>query len=93
MKSDDEAGSGSATSSAASAPATGDVGVSMAEKHPSSEVRACLRKCLRKVAAEQPADASGSTMRTSADKGKGMVEFEEVPERGYTMWELCEVED
>ncbi|RWW71877.1 hypothetical protein BHE74_00020349 [Ensete ventricosum] len=52
-----------------------------------------LRKCLRKVAAEQPTDASGSTARTSADKGKGMVELEEVPEQGYTMWELCEVED
>ncbi|RWV78531.1 hypothetical protein GW17_00060482, partial [Ensete ventricosum] len=29
----------------------------------------------------------------SADKGKGMVELEEVPEQGYTTWELCEVED
>ncbi|RWW37298.1 hypothetical protein BHE74_00057613 [Ensete ventricosum] len=47
----------------------------------------------RKVAVEQPADASGSTARTSANKDKGMVELEEVPERDYTMQELCEVED
>ncbi|RWW38753.1 hypothetical protein BHE74_00055985 [Ensete ventricosum] len=71
----------------------GDAGVSTAENHPSSEAGASLRKPLQKVAAEQPTDALGSTMRTSADKGKGMVELEEVPERGYTMWELCEVED
>ncbi|RRT41715.1 hypothetical protein B296_00056905 [Ensete ventricosum] len=29
-------------------------------------------------------------MRTSAKKGKGVVELEEVPEQGYTMRELCE---
>ncbi|RRT73142.1 hypothetical protein B296_00026625 [Ensete ventricosum] len=89
MKSDGGAGSGSA----ASTPTTGDAGVSIAEKRPSSRVGAGLRKCLRKVATEQPADSSGSTARTSADKGKGIVELEEIPERGYTMRELCEVDD
>ncbi|RWW44175.1 hypothetical protein BHE74_00050095, partial [Ensete ventricosum] len=39
-------------------------------------------KCLWKAVAKQPTDASGSTARTSADKGKGIVELEEVLERG-----------
>ncbi|RZR91639.1 hypothetical protein BHM03_00019795 [Ensete ventricosum] len=52
-----------------------------------------LRKRLRKVADEQPVDASGSTARTSIDKGKRIVELEEVPERVYTIRELYEVED
>ncbi|RWW33504.1 hypothetical protein GW17_00001789 [Ensete ventricosum] len=60
---------------------------------PSSGAGAGLRKRLRKVTAEQLADALRSTARTSADKGKGTVELEEVPERWYTMRELCEVED
>ncbi|RRT81948.1 hypothetical protein B296_00001288 [Ensete ventricosum] len=41
-----------------------------------------LRKRLRKVVVEQPPNASGSTARTSTDKGNGTVELEEVPERG-----------
>ncbi|RWV80433.1 hypothetical protein GW17_00058299 [Ensete ventricosum] len=72
---------------------TGDVGVSMTEKRPSSGAGVGLRKRLWKMAAEQPANTSGSTARTSANKGKEMVEPEEVPEWGYTMRELCEVED
>ncbi|RRT52189.1 hypothetical protein B296_00026677 [Ensete ventricosum] len=86
-------GNGSTTPSAASAPATGDAGVSVVEKRPSSSPQVGLRKHLQKVAAEQPVDASRSTTRTSADKGKGTVELKEVPERGYTMRELCEVKD
>ncbi|RRT38416.1 hypothetical protein B296_00033519 [Ensete ventricosum] len=93
MKSSGGAGSGSATPSAASAPTAGDARVSTVEKCPGSGAGAGLRKRLRKVAAEQPTNASGSTARTSTDKGKGMMELEEVPERGYTMWELCKVED
>ncbi|RWV78195.1 hypothetical protein GW17_00060870 [Ensete ventricosum] len=93
MKSDGGAGSGLMASSVASAPTTGDAGGSTIEKHPSFGARAGLRKCLLKVAAEQPTDASGSTVMTSADKGKGTMELEEVPERGYTMRELYKVED
>ncbi|RWW80068.1 hypothetical protein BHE74_00011605, partial [Ensete ventricosum] len=52
---------------------TGDAGLFVVEKRPISGVEAGLRKRLRKVAVEQPADASGSTARTSADKGKVMV--------------------
>ncbi|RZS14866.1 hypothetical protein BHM03_00046620 [Ensete ventricosum] len=92
MKSGDGAGSGSATSSVANAHAVGDAGVSTAEKRPSSGAGAGLRKRLRKVAVEQPVDASGSTARTSADKGKGMMELEEVPERG-TPFRNCASED
>ncbi|RZR94335.1 hypothetical protein BHM03_00023010, partial [Ensete ventricosum] len=73
--------------------AAGDARVSMTKKRPSSGAGTGLRKCLRKVAAEQHADASGSIARTCADKGKGMVELEEVPERGYTIRELCKVKD
>ncbi|RWW49678.1 hypothetical protein BHE74_00044122 [Ensete ventricosum] len=43
--------------------------------------------------AEKRPNASGSTTRTSTEKGKGVVELEEILERGYTMQELCEVED
>ncbi|RRT69914.1 hypothetical protein B296_00015907 [Ensete ventricosum] len=93
MNSGGGAGSGSTAPSAASTPIAGDAGVSTAKKRPSSGVGAGLMKCLRKVVTEQHAYASGSTARTSVDKSKGIVELEEVPERGYTMWELCEVED
>ncbi|RRT33479.1 hypothetical protein B296_00048320 [Ensete ventricosum] len=40
-----------------------------------------------------PADALGSTTWAPLEKGKGVVELEEVPKRGYTLQELCEVED
>ncbi|RWW15958.1 hypothetical protein GW17_00020181 [Ensete ventricosum] len=70
-----------------------DAGVSTVEKRPSSDAEVGLRKCLRKVAAEQLVDTSESTTRTSADKGKGTVELGEVPKRGYTMRELCKIED
>ncbi|RRT63120.1 hypothetical protein B296_00000880 [Ensete ventricosum] len=70
-----------------------DARVSMVEKSPSSSTEAGLRKRLRKAAIEQPTDASGSTARTSVDKDKRTVELGMVPERGYTMRELCEVED
>ncbi|RRT64762.1 hypothetical protein B296_00011518 [Ensete ventricosum] len=70
-----------------------DARVPMVEKCPSSSAEAGLRKCLRKAVAKQLPDTSGSTTRTSADKGKGIVELEEFPERGYTMRELCEIED
>ncbi|RWV86195.1 hypothetical protein BHE74_00047227 [Ensete ventricosum] len=93
MKSSGGAGSGSVAPSATSAPTARDARVFMVEKHPSSGTGAGLRKHLRKVAAKQPTDTSRSTARTSADKGKGMVELEKVPKRGYTMRELCEVED
>ncbi|RWV79453.1 hypothetical protein GW17_00059417 [Ensete ventricosum] len=79
--------------SAANALAAGDARVSMVEKSPSSSTEAGLRKRLRKAVAEQPTDASGSTARTSVDKDKRMVELGKVPERGYTMRELCKVED
>ncbi|RWW72947.1 hypothetical protein BHE74_00019212 [Ensete ventricosum] len=93
MKSDSGAGSGSTVSSSASAPATIDVGAPTAKKHPNIEEGAGLRKRLRKAAPEQLVDASRSTARTSAEKGKGIVELKDVPEWGYIIRELCEVED
>ncbi|RWW12291.1 hypothetical protein GW17_00024051 [Ensete ventricosum] len=60
--------------------------VSTIEKRPISSAEVGLRKRLRKVAAEQPADASGSTARTSADKGKGMVELGEGEDPLVSRW-------
>ncbi|RRT71412.1 hypothetical protein B296_00008270 [Ensete ventricosum] len=93
MKSGIGASSGSVAASATSTLTAVDVGASTIEKCPSSGAGAGLRKRLRKAIVEQLADASGSTARTSAYKGKGIVELEEVPEQGYTMRELCEVGD
>ncbi|RRT62488.1 hypothetical protein B296_00011052 [Ensete ventricosum] len=93
MKSDGGADSGSAVLSTASAPATVNGGASMVEKRPSTREGVGLPKHLRKATPEQPVDASGSTTRTSAEKGKGVVELEEIPKRGYTLRELCKVED
>ncbi|RWW62801.1 hypothetical protein BHE74_00030044 [Ensete ventricosum] len=58
----------------------------MVEKCPISSAKVGLRKCLRKVAAEQPADASGSTVRTSTEKGKGMVELGEGEDPLVSRW-------
>ncbi|RRT66514.1 hypothetical protein B296_00008726 [Ensete ventricosum] len=93
MKSDGGVGSGLTAPLAANAPVAGDDGVSTVEKYPSSGAEAGLRKRLQKAAIEQFADASRSTVRTFADKGKGTVELDKVPESGYTMRELCEVKD
>ncbi|RRT72266.1 hypothetical protein B296_00003040 [Ensete ventricosum] len=82
MKSGSGAGSSLATPSVANAPAVGDAVVTMVEKHSSFDAEAGLRKRLRKMVAEQPADTFGSTARTSADKGKGTVELKEIPSRG-----------
>ncbi|RRT70013.1 hypothetical protein B296_00026759 [Ensete ventricosum] len=67
--------------------------LAMVEKRPSFDVEAGLKKHLQKAVVDQPMDVSRSTARTSADKGKEMLELGEVLEWGYTMRELCEVED
>ncbi|RWW60819.1 hypothetical protein BHE74_00032155 [Ensete ventricosum] len=79
--------------SAASVPVVVDVGASTVEKHPSTGEGAGLKKRLRKAAPKQPADASRSTTWAPVEKGKGVVELEEVPKREYTLQELYEVED
>ncbi|RRT46593.1 hypothetical protein B296_00005587 [Ensete ventricosum] len=63
-----------------------------AKKHPSTREGASLRKYARRMAFEQPADASGSTARAPAEKGMRVVELEKAPEWGYTIQELCKVE-
>ncbi|RZR94319.1 hypothetical protein BHM03_00022997 [Ensete ventricosum] len=70
---------------------TVDVIASTAEKRPSIGEEASLKK--KKATPEQPADASGSTTRSPVEKGKEPMEIEEAPERGYTIRDLCEVED
>ncbi|RWV85036.1 hypothetical protein BHE74_00043044 [Ensete ventricosum] len=47
----------------------------------------------RASTAEKRPSCEAGTVRTSADKDKGIVELEEVPKRGYTMQELSKVED
>ncbi|RRT35600.1 hypothetical protein B296_00051126 [Ensete ventricosum] len=58
-----------------------------------------LRKHSKRAAPKEPTDASGSTTEAPAEKGrelvskgKEQVEVEEVPERGYSIKDLCEVE-
>ncbi|RZR99253.1 hypothetical protein BHM03_00028767 [Ensete ventricosum] len=93
MKSDDGTGSGSAIPSTNSASTTIGVVGFMAEKNPNIGEESSLRKCSKRVTPEQPADASRSTSRVPAEKGKETVEIKEAPEREYTIRELCEVED
>ncbi|RWW63005.1 hypothetical protein BHE74_00029842 [Ensete ventricosum] len=93
MKSGDGAGSGStvplATGVSASVVAVG----STAEKRVSVDEGWSLRKHSRRGTFEQLTDASGSTTRVPIEKGKESVETEETPEWGYTLCELCKVED
>ncbi|RRT64299.1 hypothetical protein B296_00029614 [Ensete ventricosum] len=100
MKSGSRTGSGSAAPSTTSAFVAVGVAVLVAEKRPSADEGASLRKRSRKAAPEQPTDASESTTKAPAKKrrepvgkGKEPTEVEEVPEQGYSIKDLCEVED
>ncbi|RZS07106.1 hypothetical protein BHM03_00037883 [Ensete ventricosum] len=93
MKSGSRAGSGSVVPSTTSASTTVNITSSMAEKHPRVDERESLKKRSKKATPEQPADASGSTTRAPTEKGKRSMEIEDAPERGYTIRDLCEVED
>ncbi|RWV85566.1 hypothetical protein GW17_00052635 [Ensete ventricosum] len=93
MKSGSRAGSGSVVPSTTSASTTVNITSSMAEKHPRVDERESLKKRGKKATPEQPADASGSTTRAPTEKGKRSMEIEDAPERGYTIRDLCEVED
>ncbi|RWW56782.1 hypothetical protein BHE74_00036479 [Ensete ventricosum] len=66
---------------------------SMDEKHPRVDEGESLKKRSKKAALEQLTNASRSTNIVLVDKGKGSMEIEEAPERGYTIQDLCEVED
>ncbi|RWV86707.1 hypothetical protein GW17_00051366 [Ensete ventricosum] len=107
MKSGGSAGSGSAAPSTASASLTVEVTASMAEKHPDTDENANLRKRSKMVTSEQVAGVVGSTTKAPAEKGKEPAmkgkkligkgkepaEVEEVPKWGYTIRDLCELED
>ncbi|RZR87470.1 hypothetical protein BHM03_00014910 [Ensete ventricosum] len=93
MKFDGGASSGSVVPSVTCASASVvDVG-STAEKRPSIDEGSSLRKRSKRATPKQLVDTSGSTIRVPPEKGKELVELEETPERGYTIRELCEVED
>ncbi|RWW82928.1 hypothetical protein BHE74_00008591 [Ensete ventricosum] len=99
MKSGSNVGSGSVAPSMANASPTVEV-VFMAEKHPSIDADTKLRKRNKRTTSEQLAGATESTTkaptekgRESIGKGKEPVEVEEVPEWGYSIRDLCEVED
>ncbi|RWV85334.1 hypothetical protein GW17_00052878 [Ensete ventricosum] len=82
-----------AVPSTTSASVTVYIASSMDEKHPRVDEGESLKKRSKKAALEQPANASRSTNIALVDKGKGSMEIEEAPERGYTIRDLCEVED
>ncbi|RRT69203.1 hypothetical protein B296_00032028 [Ensete ventricosum] len=100
MKSNDGAGSGSTTLSTTSASAAVGIVVTMAEKHLGTNMGTSLRKHSKRAAPEEPVDASRSTTKALAEKGmepvgrgKEPTKVEEVSEQGYSIRELCEVED
>ncbi|RWV76903.1 hypothetical protein GW17_00062358 [Ensete ventricosum] len=66
---------------------------SLAEKCPSIDEGLSLRKRNQRETPEHQADALESTTRVPSEKGKEPVAMEEAPKRGYTLRELCEVED
>ncbi|RZS02486.1 hypothetical protein BHM03_00032547 [Ensete ventricosum] len=68
-----------------SASATIDIASSAIEKRPSTDEGASMRKHNMKAGPEHPADVLGSATRAPIEKGKGSVEVEEAPERGYTI--------
>ncbi|RWW34296.1 hypothetical protein GW17_00000951 [Ensete ventricosum] len=74
MKSGSRTGSGSAAPSTTSAFVAIGVAVLVAEKRPSADEGASLRKRSRKAAPEQPTDASESTTKAPAKKRREPVE-------------------
>ncbi|RZR98908.1 hypothetical protein BHM03_00028355 [Ensete ventricosum] len=71
-----------------------------AGKRLGTDVSASLMKRRKRVGLEELVDTSESTTevptgggRESVGKGKEPTEVEEVPERGYSIQDLCEVED
>ncbi|RRT41828.1 hypothetical protein B296_00057511 [Ensete ventricosum] len=93
INSDGGAGSGSAVPSVTGASASLVAVGSTTKKRPSIDEGLSLRKRNKRGTSEQITDASGSTTRVLAEKGKELVELKEAPEWGYTIQELCEVED
>ncbi|RZR70511.1 hypothetical protein BHM03_00000354 [Ensete ventricosum] len=85
-----EAGLSGSTTSASS---TLGFVVITAEKRPDTNEGVNLRKRNKGVAPEQLVGVVGSTTKAPAKKGKELVEIEELPERGYSNRNLCEVED
>ncbi|RRT69001.1 hypothetical protein B296_00004091 [Ensete ventricosum] len=83
IKSSDSVGSGSAAPSTASVTPTMEVAAFMAEKHPDTTCGAV--GSTTKAPTEKGKELGG--------KGKELVEVEEVPERGYSIRDLCEVEN
>ncbi|RRT72065.1 hypothetical protein B296_00028126 [Ensete ventricosum] len=65
----------------------------MTEKRPSIDEGSSLRKRSKRVTPGHLTNASWSTARVPAEKGKELVDFEEAPEWGYTIRELCDMED
>ncbi|RRT85561.1 hypothetical protein B296_00005215 [Ensete ventricosum] len=93
IKSSGSASSGSTTPSTTSASSTLGFVVITAEKRPDTNEGVNLRKRNKGVAPELLVGVVGSTTKAPAKKGKELVEIEELPERGYSNRNLCEVED
>ncbi|RZS20758.1 hypothetical protein BHM03_00053315 [Ensete ventricosum] len=94
MKSGGGVGSRSAATPTIGVSASTTTAESLAEKCPSVDEGLSLRKRTnQRETPEHQVDASGSTRRVPSEKGKEPVAMEEAPKRGYTLRELCEVED
>ncbi|RRT55436.1 hypothetical protein B296_00027047 [Ensete ventricosum] len=88
-----KSGSGASSGSAAPSLAAVVVVVPTTRKCPGTDAGASLKKRSKRAAPEELVDASESTTEVHAGGGRESVEAEEVPERGYSIWDLCEVED
>ncbi|RWW24911.1 hypothetical protein GW17_00010774 [Ensete ventricosum] len=67
--------------------------VSHATPPPVTERPTSRAKKHKAATSKRPANAVGGSTKARLDKGKGLTEVEEVPDRGYSLWELCEVDD
>ncbi|RRT51370.1 hypothetical protein B296_00029430 [Ensete ventricosum] len=70
-----------------------EITVTTTEKCFGTDVGGSLRKRSKRATPEEPANASGSITKAPTKKGKEPTEVEEVLKRGYSIRDLCEVDD
>ncbi|RZS07677.1 hypothetical protein BHM03_00038577 [Ensete ventricosum] len=85
-----KSGSGASSGSAAPSSAAVVVAVPTTGKCPGTDAGASLKKRSKRAAPEELVDASESTTEVHAGGGREPIEAEEVPERGYSIRDLCE---
>ncbi|RZR81719.1 hypothetical protein BHM03_00008013 [Ensete ventricosum] len=60
---------------------------------PKGEGRGATEEEIKVAVLKRSASAVGGFATTHLDKVKGLAEVEDVPDHGYSLWELCEVDD